>query len=75
VSFRFGNIALHVRFGVRQSRLSLRQLRFGLIEHRLKWTRVNLKEELTLFDECAFVIILANFYFTFGEISTLPWSH
>src|SRR6266852_2324140 len=36
------------------------QLPFGLIEHLLKWARVNLKEHLTPFDECAFVIILAN---------------
>jgi len=30
-----------------------------LIKHGLKWTGIDLKEELTLFDECAFVIILA----------------
>src|ERR1700740_2831753 len=60
VSLPFGNIPLHVRFGVRHLRLSLRQLSFGLIKHGLKGTGVDLKEELTLFDECAFVIILAN---------------
>src|SRR5207245_3696420 len=32
----------------------------GLIKHGLKGTGIDLKEELTLFDECAFVIILAN---------------
>src|SRR5437868_13682581 len=60
MSLRFGNITLHVRFGVRHLRLSLRQLSFGLIKHGLKGTGIDLKEELTLFDECAFVIILAN---------------
>src|SRR3989449_3700822 len=60
MSLRFGNITLHVRFGVRHLRLSLRQLSFGLIKHGLKWTRIDLKKELPLFDECAFVIILAN---------------
>src|SRR5437899_10394738 len=60
MSLRFGNITLHIRFGVRHLRLSLRQLSFGLIKHGLKWTRIDLKKELPLFDECAFVIILAN---------------
>src|SRR5258708_10643382 len=60
VSLRFGNITLHVRFGVRHLRLSLRQLSFGLIKHGLKWTRIDLKHELPLFYQCAFVIILAN---------------
>src|SRR5438094_6889599 len=60
MSLRFGNITLHVRFGVRHLRLSLRQLSFGLIKHGLKGTGIDLKEELTLFDECALVIILAN---------------
>src|SRR5258708_25217523 len=60
MSLRFGNITLHVRFGVRHLRLRLRQLSFGLIKHGLKGTGIDLKEELTLFDECAFVIILAN---------------
>src|SRR5256885_17195520 len=60
MSLRFGNITLHVRFGVRHLRLSLRQLSFSLIKHGLKGTGIDLKEELTLFDECAFVIILAN---------------
>src|SRR6201984_1103406 len=60
MSFRFGDITLHVRFGVRHLRLSLRQLSFGLIKHGLKGARIDLKEQLTLFDECAFVIILAN---------------
>ena len=60
MSLRFGNIALHVQLGVRHLRLSLRQLSFGLIKHGLKRTGIDLKEELTLLDECAFVIILAN---------------
>src|SRR5882672_6090783 len=60
MSLRFGNITLHVRFGVRHLCLSLRQLSFGLIKHGLKWTRIDLKKELPLFDECPFVIILAN---------------
>ncbi len=60
MSFRFGNITLHVQFGVRHLRLSLRQLSLGLIKHGLKWTRIDLEEELTPFDQCAFVIILSN---------------
>src|SRR2546425_6675229 len=60
MSLRFGNITLHVRFGVRHLRHRLRQLSFCLIKHCLKGTGIDLKEELTLFDECAFVIILAN---------------
>src|SRR5712671_4669057 len=60
VSFRFGNLTLHVELGVGHLRLGLGQLPFGLIEHRLKWAWVNLEEDFTLFDECAFVIILAN---------------
>jgi hypothetical protein len=31
-----------------------------LIKHGLKWTRIDLKEELTPPDQCAFLIILAN---------------
>src|SRR5580658_4572844 len=60
MSFRFGNITLYVQLGVRHLRLSLRQLSFGLIEHGLKWTGIDLKEELIFSDEAPFVIILAN---------------
>jgi hypothetical protein len=60
VNFRFGNVTLHVQVGIRHLRFRLRQLSPGLIEHRLKWTRINLKEHLVLFDECSLVIIPAN---------------
>ena len=60
MSFRLGNVALHIEFSIRLLRFGLRQLPFGLIEHSLKWTRIDLKEDLTLFDKCSLVIILAN---------------
>src|SRR5580692_5785597 len=60
MSVRLGNVALYVEFSIRLLRLSLRQLPFGLIEHGLKWTRIDLKEELTFLDKCSFAIILAN---------------
>jgi hypothetical protein len=60
VSFRFGNVTLDVQLGIGHLRLSLRQLSFGLIKHGLKGPGIDLKEELTLFDECAFAIVLAN---------------
>src|SRR5258708_33479698 len=50
VSVRFRNVTLHVQFGVRHLRLSLRQLSFGLIEHGLKWTGIDLEQELTFSD-------------------------
>src|SRR5207245_8963933 len=59
VSFRFGNVTLHVELGVGHLRLGLGQLPFGLIERCLKWAWVNLEEDFTLFDEWAFVIILS----------------
>ena len=60
MSLRSRDIAIHVQFGVRHLRLGLSQLSFRLIKHGLKGTGIDLKEELTLFDECTFVIILSN---------------
>ena len=44
----------------RAEELGLRQLPFGLVERRPKRPRVNLEEQLTLLDECPFLVALAQ---------------
>ena len=53
VGFGFGNVAFYVNVGVRQLRLRLGELSLGLIECRLKWAWVDLKQEIARFDELA----------------------
>jgi hypothetical protein len=48
VSFRFGNVTLHVQRGVSHLRFRLGQLPFGLIKYRLERTGVDLKQQLPL---------------------------
>src|SRR5580704_2056167 len=60
VSFRLGDIAFDVEFGVGQLRLSLRQLPVGLIKRRLKWARIDFEENLALPDKSAFLVVLMN---------------
>src|SRR5437016_5622770 len=64
--FRQRGVAVDIKFGPALHRLSvgkrglgLRQLPFGLIERRLKGTRVDLEEPLPLPDECPFLIALS----------------
>src|SRR5713101_6567719 len=59
------NVAVHVKLGpalhclsIGKNGLGLRQLPLGLIERRLKGTRVDLEEQLPLLDECAFLVAL-----------------
>src|SRR5580658_9449877 len=60
MSFRFGNITFYIQLGVRHLRRSLRQLSFGLVKHGLKWTGIDLEQELSSSDQAPFVIVLAN---------------
>ncbi len=54
------NVAFYVNFGVGHPRLGLSQLAFGLIQHGLKWTRINFEKNLAVSDKGAFVIVLTN---------------
>jgi hypothetical protein len=56
----FGNVAFDVERGIAELRLSLRELGFRLVQHRLKWTRINLKEHVVFMNEGAFRIILLD---------------
>src|SRR5580693_6601700 len=51
-------VALSLRLGKLSFRL--RNLGFRLIDSSLKWTRVNLKEDLVLSDRRAFPVLLAD---------------
>src|SRR4029077_352640 len=47
-------------FGIDKLRLSLSKLSLGLVESRLKGPGINLKEELTLVDKRALLVVLLD---------------
>src|ERR1700733_5775917 len=55
-----GGVSVHVDLREAELRLRLPQLTLGLVEGRLKWTRVNFEKDLVLLDLRTFTIILAN---------------
>ena len=59
---RFGQwrVAVHVDRRERQLCLGLPELPFGLVQCRLKRTRIDLEQNLALFDLRAFAVILAD---------------
>jgi hypothetical protein len=50
----------NLRFRLFELTLELRHLSVGLIESRLEWPRIDLKQELTLLHERAFFVILSQ---------------
>ncbi len=48
-------VPLQIELGVGEVRLILRLFGFGLIERRLKWTRVNLREQIACLDHLSFL--------------------
>ena len=60
VRLRLGNIPLHIQLSGAELRLGLGKLGFGLIQHGLKRTGINLKQHIALVNQGTFAIVLLN---------------